>query len=125
MIRLAALSLPLLLAAAPAMAQTSAPSPLTPQRLVLNLADRDGDGVVSPAEAADQLASYDAAELPAAQPASAPHRGPRSRPGKAKPEKADEAGFPGLSMKRRFVEASEFEQALEFRFLEELKDRRK
>lgn len=124
MIRLAALALPLLLAA-PAMAQTPAASPLAPQRLVLNLADRDGDGVVSPAEAAEQLASQNAAELPAAQPESAPHRGPRFRPASAKTERADEAGFPGLSMKRRFVEASEFEQALEYRFLEELKERRK
>lgn len=122
MIRLAALALPLLLAA-PAMAQT--PTPLAPQRLVLNLADRDGDGVVSPVEAAEHLASGDAAELPAAEPLSPPHRGPRLRPGKAKAEKPDEAGFPGLSMKRRFVPASEFEQALEYRFLEELKDRRK
>lgn len=123
MIRLAALALPLLLAA-PALAQTPAAAP-APQRLVLNLADRDGDGVVSPAEAAEHLASGDAAELPAAEPLSPPHRGPRLRPGNAKAEKPDEAGFPGLSMKRRFVEASEFEQALEYRFLEELKDRRK
>lgn len=122
MIRLAALALPLLLAA-PAMAQT--PATPAPQKLVLNLADRDGDGVVSPAEAAEHLASGNAAELPAAQPASAPHWGPRIRPGRAEAEPADEAGFPGLSMKRRFVEASEFEQALEYRFLEELKDRRK
>jgi hypothetical protein len=123
MIRFAALALPLLLAA-PALAQTPAAAP-APQRLVLNLADRDGDGVVSPAEAAEHLAAADAGELPAAQPASAPHRGPRFKPARATAEPADEAGFPGLSMKRRFVEASEFEQALEYRFLEELKDRRK
>ncbi|KSB88570.1 hypothetical protein AS593_17450 [Caulobacter vibrioides] len=124
MIRLAALALPLLLAA-PVMAQTPASSPLAPQKLVLNLADRNGDGVVSPAEAAERMAIVGAAELPAAQPVSAPHRGPRFRPGHADAERADEAGFPGLSMKRRFVEASEFEKALEYRFLEELKDRRK
>jgi len=121
MIRLAALALPLLLAAAPGLATAqAAPAPV---RLVLNAADLDGDGVVSAEEAAQRLAATTAEELPAAgQPASLDKRLPvRFVP----PQEHDESGFPALAMKRRFVEASEFEQALEYRFQEELRERRK
>ncbi|MFT4253768.1 MAG: hypothetical protein QM608_14940 [Caulobacter sp.] len=121
MIRLAVLALPLLLAAAPNLAAAEAPP--TPVRLVLNAADLDGDGVVSREEAALRLAAGTAEELPAAaQPASPDKRLPvRIVP----PQERDESGFPALAMKRRFVQASEFEQALEYRFQEELKERRK
>ncbi len=121
MIRLAALALPLLLAA-PAMAQPTAAAP-APQKLVLNLADRDGDGVVSQDEAAERLAIADAEAFPAAaQPEAIAKRLPIKF---VPPQEHDESGFPALAMKRRFVEASEFEQALEYRFQEELRERRK
>lgn len=121
MIRLAALALPLLLAAAPGLAAAEGlPAPI---RLVLTPADLDGDGVVSSEEAAQRLASGTTQELPAAdQPASLDKRLPvRFVP----PRDRDESGFPALAMKRRFVPASEFEQALEYRFQEELRERRK
>jgi hypothetical protein len=121
MIRLAALALPLMLVAAPGLAAAqAAPAPL---RLMLNPADLDGDGVISAEEAAQRLAAATAQELPTAdRPASLDKRLPvRFVP----PQERDESGFPALAMKRRFVEASEFEQALEYRFQEELRERRK
>ncbi|PVM91270.1 hypothetical protein [Caulobacter endophyticus] len=121
MIRIAALALPLLLSAAPGLAAAqAAPAPV---RLMLNAADLDGDGAVSAEEAAQRLAATTTEELPAAvQPASLDKRLPvRFAPR----DERDESGFPALAMKRRFVEASEFEQALEYRFQEELKERRK
>ncbi|MBI1686727.1 hypothetical protein [Caulobacter hibisci] len=127
MIRLALVALPLLLAA-PAMAQAPTAAP-APQKLVLNLADRDGDGVVSEAEAADRLANADASAeaFPASQPTTIAKRVPIDSMlfSFMPPRERDETGFPALAMKRRFVEPSEFEQALEYRFQEELRERRK
>lgn len=111
MIRLAALALPLLLAA-PAMAQTP-----PPQRLVLNLADRDGDGAVSPAEAAERLAIADVRELPTTEPSDW-YRRPA-------PPHEPQGATDGLAMKRRLIPASEFELANEKRFEETLRRIRK
>jgi hypothetical protein len=116
MIRLVAIALPLSLLAPPVLAQTSLiqTSQVGPTRLVLNAADKDGDGVVSPAEAAHRLAVADVRELPATEPTDW-----YRTPPEPVPDKPD-----GLSMKRRFVPASGFELQNERNFEEALRKRR-
>lgn len=120
--RFAALALPSLLLAAIAAPALAEPAPAS-VRLVLNRADLDGDGIVTPVETAQRLAEGDAAQAPVAEPILTTSQSARSRARRAEPH--DEGGFPGLSMKRRLVPPSEFEQALEHRFQEELRQRRK